>query len=228
MSNNLIVCEGLKLEVKQIPFEQHNSEYEINFYLQPNFIKQFELNPTGSSLRLGDRWIEQLYYDLFFEFNSCFRLNFCTYYQHHQRQQAIISSTVFADGEVIQQINSHYLSTPQLTEKAVIIHHHLIETILARLSIHKPKINLNWLSALLAGLIISLIIVFALIKYTFGLEFLLGIILSFIFLYWGIKQLLLLAYRRWWRTVWSLIIFNNNWLAQMARKLIIYSNSHTN
>lgn len=222
MSNYLIVCEGLKLELRQIQLHQLNPECEISFYLQPNFIKQFELNPTSADFSLSDRWLNQLYYYVFFETNYClFRLNFCTYYQHHQRQQAIISSTVFADGEIIQQINSHCLPTPQLTQKAVVIHHQLVATILERLSLHKPKIKLNWISALFSGLITSLIMVFAVAKSNFSFGFLLGMILTFILLYWGIKQLLVLAYIRWWRTIWPLVVFNNFILTKMLRKLII-------
>jgi hypothetical protein len=120
----------------------------ICFHLNEEVLKQIQqARSQGQSLFVKPKFLADLrYYLLFDEYSglNC-GINVSTYYLEDDLEETVLRSLISLDGDILYQINRHYLEQPELAIALSSAHYWLIEQLLEKLKL-EGKLWLNLLS----------------------------------------------------------------------------------
>ena len=133
--------------------------HSIRFQLDKDTLNKIkQAQKIGSSLHISHSLRTDLRDYALFDSQSYLQaqLNFVSYYQQGNFEEAMVESIVSLDGNVIHKISSNCLENPEIA----FAHYWLTEQLIKQLHFHPQEIPLNWLAWGLSLLIVAISILF--------------------------------------------------------------------
>jgi hypothetical protein len=146
-----ICIQKEKISPKQVVF------HGIDFRLTPEVVRQIQLaRARGDTIRLTSSFLTELRHYVLF--NSA--IAFSTYYREDdETEEAVMRSLVFLNGEATHQVRSDCLEDSEFVLTITACHHWLVQQLLRQLHF-QAKQRMEWVSWLLAALVVAAILLF--------------------------------------------------------------------
>lgn len=185
---------GSFIQIESLDRRIENSFDRVCFYLDPEIINRIRATQTQRNyLTISPSLLTSFRYYVLRDVRECLQsgLIFYTYYC----SLPVIKTTIFLNGEVINQIRYDCLKSPELIERILNIHYWVIEQMLRQLPLPK-HLNLLYFLALISVGVIAIGIFVATINSSWAIIYALIAIVVMAIVYQK-KIFLEIKFKRW-------------------------------